>query len=79
MSETRDTIRELLLDVAPEAADTELDPAADLREQLDIDSMDQLNFLAAVAETFGIDIPEQDYSELVTLNAIGRYVEVRRG
>lgn len=76
--ETFARIRELLLAVAPEAADTGLDPGTDLREQLDIDSMDQLNFLTAVAETFGIDIPEQDYPELVTLDQVVRYVESRR-
>ncbi len=76
---TTDTIRELLLSVAPEAADQELDPGADLREVLDIDSMDQLNFLTAVSERFGIDIPESDYSDLVSLNGIAVYVERRTG
>ncbi len=76
--ETFARIRELLLAVAPEAADTGLDPGTDLREQLDIDSMDQLNFLTAVADAFGIDIPERDYPELVTLDQVVRYVEARR-
>lgn len=78
MSETTDTVRELLLTIAPEAADQALDPDADLRESLDIDSMDQLNFLTAVAEHFGIDIPESDYADLVSLNGIAGYVERRR-
>ena len=75
MNDSRDTLRELLLTVAPEAADQTIDPDADLRDVLDIDSMDQLNFLIAVSETFGVEIPERDYSDLVTLNAIARYVE----
>jgi acyl carrier protein len=78
MSNATDTILDLLLAVAPEAADQQIDPDGDLRENLDIDSMDQLNFLIAVAETFGVEIPERDYSELVSLNAIARYVEARR-
>jgi acyl carrier protein len=78
MSETRDRILSLLLDIAPEAADQEIPADADLREVLDIDSMDQLNFLIAVAEAFGIDIPESDYGGLVSLDAVASYVERHR-
>ena len=77
MSETEKRIRRLLLDVVPEAADEELSAESDLREALDIDSMDHLNFLVSVAEAFGIEIPEQDYGELVTLADVARYVEVK--
>lgn len=78
MSDTRERILTLLLDIAPEAADQAIPPDADLREVLDIDSMDQLNFLIAVAESFGIDIPESDYGGLVSLDAVTSYVERHR-
>lgn len=78
MNDTQERIRGLLLDIAPDAADQDIDPDTDLRDVLDIDSMDQLNFLIAVAETFGIEIPESDYSGLVSLAAIARYVDQRR-
>jgi acyl carrier protein len=75
---TRDEIRAVVLDtlagIAPEA-----DPAAvlsdvDLRDQLDIDSMDFLNFVIALHERLGVDIPERDYPKLGTLDAIVDYV-----
>ena len=49
-----------------------------LRDQLDLDSMDFLNFLIAVDEHVGVDIPERDYGKLRTLNDCGRYLQERR-
>lgn len=77
MSETTDRILNLLLSIAPEADAAQIKPDVDLREQLDIDSMDHLNFLIAVSKEFGIDIPEKDYPRLTTLNACGAYVADR--
>ena len=39
-----------------------------LREQLHLDSMDFLNFVIALHETMGIEIPEADYPRLFTLD-----------
>jgi acyl carrier protein len=44
---------------------------------LDIDSMDALNFLIAVHEATGVDIPESDYSKLTTLDNIVSYLSTR--
>ena len=38
-----------------------IDPSADLREALDIDSMDFLNFITAMHRRLGIDVPEIDF------------------
>jgi len=69
----------ILQDLAPEADVRQLDPDVRVRDQLDIDSMDLLNFVIAVDEQFGVDIPERDYPKLRTLNDLVRYVEVRLG
>ena len=55
MSELKDTIVGLLLKIAPEADAAEIKPNVDLRDQLDIDSMDHLNFVIAMAKQFGND------------------------
>lgn len=60
--------------VAPEADLDTLDPEADLREALDIDSMDFLNVVIALHERLGVDIPEADYPELVTLDGMLAYL-----
>jgi acyl carrier protein len=68
---TRDDIPAVLIDelgrIAPEIDATGLDSDVDLREELDIDSMDFLNLIAALQERLDLDIPEIDYPNLATL------------
>jgi acyl carrier protein len=71
-------LKDELGNIAPEADLAALDPAADLREALDIDSMDFLNFVTAVHRRLGIDIPEKDYPKLVTLDGAIKYLEAKR-
>ena len=54
--------------IAPELEDVA--PARPLRDQVDLDSMDWLNFLVALNERLGIEIPEADYRKLGTLEQI---------
>jgi acyl carrier protein len=51
-----------------------LDPRTDLRETLDIDSMDFLNFVIAINRRLGIEIPELDYPQLATLDGAVAYL-----
>ncbi len=52
-------------------------PAADLREALDIDSMDFLNFMIAVHHRLGVEIPELDYPKLITLDGAVAYLTTK--
>jgi acyl carrier protein len=70
----RTLVQEELNNIAPEVDMTTVDPAADLREAIDIDSMDFLNFITAIHQRLGIDIPEIDYSKLVTLDGAVAYI-----
>ena len=54
---------------APEADVTVLNPDVSFRDQLDIDSMDFLNFVIMIHKTFGVEIPETDYPKYGTLNS----------
>jgi len=75
---TRDDIKAVLIDelgrIAPETDAAGLDPDADLREELDIDSMDFLNLVAALHERLRVDIPEADYAKLATLGGAVAYL-----
>jgi acyl carrier protein len=66
----RETVLRILGELAPEADMSGLDPDVRIRDQLDLDSMDFLNFLIAVHEATGVDIPEADYPKLRTLDDI---------
>jgi acyl carrier protein len=80
---TRDEIRATILDVlgaiAPEADPATIAPDQPLREQIDIDSFDFLNVIIRLHETLGVDIPEKDYAELLTLNGAVDYLFRRCG
>ena len=67
-------VEEELNNIAPEADLTTVDPVADLREALDVNSMDFLTFITAIHQRLGIDIPELDYPKLVTLNGAVAYL-----
>lgn len=70
----KDVVFRLLRKIAPEANLEELSPDADLREALDIDSFDFLNFLIAIHENLKVEIPEADYAQVRTLDGVVRYV-----
>lgn len=63
--------------IAPEADVNALDPQADIRETLDIDSFDFLNLLVALHERLGVDIPESDYAQVRTFGGLVAYLAAR--
>jgi acyl carrier protein len=74
-SDIRAVLLEELGNIAPEADLQSLDPKADLREALDIDSMDFLNLITAIHKRIGVNVPEIDYPKLITLEGAIRYLE----
>jgi acyl carrier protein len=63
--------------IAPEVDLASLEPDMDLREQVDVDSMDFLNALIALEERTGIAIPEEDYELVDTLTKLTKYLVER--
>jgi acyl carrier protein len=76
-AELRKTDLDTLGDIAPEADLAALPPGKDLRQELDIDSMDFLNFVIALHEKLGVNIPEADYPQLSTLDGAIGYLAAR--
>ena len=64
----------VLKSIAPELEEAALDPERPLRDQIDLDSMDWLNVIVALHERFRVDIPEADYTKLVTLADVVAYL-----
>lgn len=71
------TVVTLLRAIAPEVESETLAPARPLRQQVDLDSMDWLNFLVSLHEHFGVSIPESDYAGLVSLDNVVDYLHAR--
>jgi acyl carrier protein len=75
---TREKIREalkaILRRLVPDADLDALAPDASLREQLAADSMDFLNFVVALHDELGVDVPELDYRKIDTLDGCVEYL-----
>jgi acyl carrier protein len=76
-------LRRIVLDalgrVAPEADLASLSDQTELREELEIDSIDVLNLAIALHEATGVEIPETDYAELGSLASGVAYLRRRLG
>lgn len=77
MNTVLEVVQEELNNIAPEVDLTTIDPAADVREALDIDSMDFLTFVTAIHHRLGVAIPELDYPKLVTIAGAVAYLEAK--
>jgi acyl carrier protein len=75
--EIRTAVLRLLADIAPEADLTQLKPEVSIRDQLDVDSMDFLNFVIALHQTLHVEIPEADYPQVATLTGCVEYLSSR--
>ena len=70
----RQVVLNTLQNIAPEANLAELKPHARIRDELDIDSMDFLNFIIALHNELPVEIPERDYPKLATIDGCAHYV-----
>jgi acyl carrier protein len=73
----RDALFAVLRGIAPELAPGEIAADKPLRDQVDLDSMDFLNFLIRLHEKLGVEVPEADYAKLVTLTDFVVYLQAR--
>lgn len=71
------TIRSILGRIAPEVDLAGVKADADLRDELDIDSMDFLRFVVELHARLGVEIPERDYPRVRTLDACTAYLADR--
>jgi len=70
----RQAIADSLRGIAPEADLDHIAPDANLREALDIDSFDFLNFLIGLHSRLGVEIPESDYGKLTSMGDLVQYL-----
>jgi acyl carrier protein len=73
----RSTVVATLLSIAPEVDAALLGDNRPLRRQVDLDSMDWLNFLIGLSQQLKVEIAESDYGQLVTLKDLLAYLRAR--
>ncbi len=76
-AELKRLVLDALVSVAPELDEASLAPDTSFRDQLDIDSMDFLNYLIVLHEALKIDIPESDYTQLTSIDGAVNYLAKR--
>ena len=75
--QAREQIEHALKRAAPGSEIDAIDPDTELRDALDLDSLDFLQFVQILSETSGHRIDEDDYPELATLNSSIRFLAAR--
>lgn len=73
-TEAREIVLRVLGNIAPEVDLASIDPDGNLRDQMDIDSVDFLNFAIGLHNELGIEIPDSDAPKLLTLNGCVNYL-----
>ncbi|MDO8931105.1 MAG: acyl carrier protein [Rhodocyclaceae bacterium] len=78
-TDIRAVVLATLQSIAPEIDADALSGDRPLRNQVDLDSMDWLNFLLGLNKRLKVEIPEADYRKLVTLNDVVAYLQAKVG
>nr|WP_137678699.1 phosphopantetheine-binding protein [Parerythrobacter lutipelagi] len=73
--EARTIVIEEIETIAPDVAPVAIGDAEDVREALDLDSMDIYNLIAALHMRLEIDIPDRDAAQFVTIGGAARWLE----
>jgi len=71
------SIIDIINDILPEGDCSGVDPDQRLRDQLDLDSMDFLDIVMELRKQYSVEVPEDDYPQLATLNSCVKYLEPR--
>ena len=74
-AEIREVVLDILSDIAPDEDLTKLKDDVPLREQLELDSMDFLDIVMELRKRYRVQIPEDDYPQLASLESTVRYLE----
>ena len=74
----RELLTEIIADIAPEIDLRDATGDEHLQETYGLDSMDFLSILAELSERTGVDVPESDYDQVMTLNGLVTYVKRKK-
>jgi acyl carrier protein len=78
---TREQIKTVVLaivaEIAPDEDLSDIKSDVPFRDQVELDSMDFLDIVMELRKRYGIEVPEDDYQELATLDGSVAYLEPR--
>jgi len=71
-------LAEELRRIAPDVSLSDVDPAGDLREEFEMDSMDFLTLVTALGKRFDLEMPEADYPKMQSFTALADYLSAQK-
>ena len=74
MADVRKIVLDIISDIAPDEDISTLDDQKSLREQLDLDSMDFLDIVMELRKRHKVEVPQEDYPKLATLESCVSYL-----
>ena len=73
-AEVRTKVLDIIADIALDDDVTGIDDNVALREQLDLDSMDFLDIVMELRKRHKVEVPQEDYPKLATLDSCVAYL-----
>jgi len=67
-------ILDIIAHIAPDEDVSDVKPDVRLRDQLELDSMDFLDIVMELRKRYGVEVPEEDYPKLATLDSCVEYL-----
>ena len=74
-ADIKEAIRDILEGIAPDEDLSDLKDDVPFREQLELDSMDFLDIVMELRKRYRVQIPEDDYVELRSMQSTVAYLE----
>ena len=75
---TPEQVKQIVIDIineiAPDEDTSNLKSEVNLRDQMDLDSMDFLDIVMELRKQHGIEVPEEDYPKLASLDSCAAYL-----
>jgi len=75
--EIKSVLMEIVAEIIPDEDLTNLRGDVPIREQVELDSMDFLDIIMELRKRYGIEVPEDDYMQLATIDSSVTYLEPR--
>lgn len=67
-------VKDIIANIAPDEDLSNLALDVRLREQIELDSMDFLDIVMELRKRYGVQVPEEDYMQLATLQGCADYL-----
>ena len=73
-AEIRAVVLDILRDISPDEDLSQLEDQTSFRDQMDLDSMDFLDIVMELRKRYRVQIPEEDYPQLASMESTVRYL-----